>query len=119
MADVDNLALTVLQDSALAIKKNMTPFGRTFGIVMDDPNGYAFYRIVYIDELKTGGIPSELSGRWTSLVACQNDLTAYLRKQWAFSDAKKEKASKPLANTQISQQGHNAKSAESKSATVQ
>lgn len=88
----------VLLDSNKAIMENLTPFGRKLGIVMDDPNGMALYRIKFVDN-KQGEVPSELSGRWTTLAQCKNDLHGYLRKVWAFSDAQALKASKPLAST--------------------
>lgn len=92
----------VLLDSKEAIKRNMTPFGRKLGVVMDDPGGYPYYRIKYMDDKQGGSLPDELSGRWTSLFMCTNDLRGYLMRLWSFSDLQKAQRAKPLASTNAS-----------------
>ena len=102
MAD-DN---SVLLNPEEALNKNFTPFGRQLGIKMDDQ--YGLYRIQLVDGKDGGSVPDALAGRWTSIAACENDLKAYLRRQWAFVAEKQAKLDKPLAKSTNGKRQHEA-----------
>ena len=104
MDDVDT-SNEILLDPEKAIAANYSPFGRQYGVRMEDQ--YGLYKIQLIDG-KNGSVPDVLAGRWTSIAACESDLKAYLRKQWAFSEAKQTKASKPLAKSTNGKRQHEA-----------
>jgi hypothetical protein len=102
MADDNN---EILFDREKAIAENYSPFGRQYGVKMEDQ--YGLYRIQLIDG-KNGSIPDALAGRWTSIAACESHLKAFLRKQWDFSEEKQSKANKPLAKSTNGKRQHEA-----------
>lgn len=110
----DKPDLSILQNSKEAKKALFTPFGRKFGIYMDDPNGYSLYRIKFADS-KGGEVPADISGRWTTRAAAENDLNAYLHKIWLVADKKKEQESKPLSASVTNSMTYTPKNSDAKS----
>ena len=76
----------------LAIKENMDPMGRKWGI--GKVRGTALFHIDVLEGSKVGALPEALKGKFTNPTLAQKAIEAFLTERWDESDKIAEKNDK-------------------------